>query len=356
MLVDTFHRPLQDLRISVTDRCNFRCTYCMPREAFGPDHVYLPHAALLSFEEVTRVARLFVQAGVTKLRLTGGEPLLRKGIELLISQLAELRTPQGQPVELTMTTNGVLLPKKAQTLKDAGLNRLTISLDALEDATFQRMADVDLRVEDVLAGIAAAQQAGFERLKVNMVVQRGVNDQEVLPMAQYFRGRDIQLRFIEYMDVGNTNGWRMDHVLPSSEVRARIHAQFPLEAVERHRADATAQTWRYVDGTGDIGFISSVTEAFCGDCTRMRLSTDGQLYTCLFAHQGTDLKTPLRAGANDTELGQLIAGVWTQRADRYSERRAAHQGSRIIPLVPVHADVPEQQPARPRIEMSYIGG
>lgn len=344
MLLDQFHRPLQDLRISVTDRCNFRCAYCMPREAFGPDHPFLPHRDLLSFEEITRLASQFVDLGVTKLRLTGGEPLLRKGLETLIEQLATLRTPQGKPVDLTLTTNGAILARKAKSLKQAGLQRVTVSLDAMDNDLFRQLADADWQVQDVLEGIAAAQDVGLGPIKVNMVVQRGVNDHQILPMAQHFRGTGVELRFIEFMDVGHTNGWSMAHVLPSAEVHKLIHAQFPLVSNQSTAPGVTAQEWDYADGQGRIGLISSVTQAFCGDCTRMRLSTDGKLYTCLFAHQGFDLRDAIRSGASDQALRQSIVQVWSARSDRYSQLRGQ---TTIIPIKAVQAK---------RIEMSYIGG
>lgn len=344
MLLDQFHRPLQDLRISVTDRCNFRCAYCMPREAFGPDHPFLPHRDLLSFEEITRLASQFVDLGVTKLRLTGGEPLLRKGLETLIEQLATLRTPQGKPVDLTLTTNGAILARKAKSLKLAGLQRVTVSLDAMDNDLFRQLADADWQVQDVLEGIAAAQDVGLGPIKVNMVVQRGVNDHQILPMAQHFRGTGVELRFIEFMDVGHTNGWSMAHVLPSAEVHELIHAQFPLVSNQSTAPGVTAQEWDYADGQGRIGLISSVTQAFCGDCTRMRLSTDGKLYTCLFAHQGFDLRDAIRSGASDQALRQSIVQVWSARSDRYSQLRGQ---TTIIPIKAVQAK---------RIEMSYIGG
>lgn len=344
MLFDQFHRPLQDLRISVTDRCNFRCAYCMPREAFGPDHPFLPQSDLLSFEEITRLAGQFVSLGVTKLRLTGGEPLLRKGLESLIEQLATLRTPQGQAVDLTLTTNGAILARKAKALKQAGLKRVTVSLDALDNDLFRKLADADWQVNDVLDGIAAAQEAGLGPIKVNMVVQRGVNDHQILPMARHFKGTGVELRFIEFMDVGNTNGWSMARVLPSEQVQKLIHAEFPLVSRQNTAPGVTAQEWDYADGQGRIGLISSVTQAFCGDCTRMRLSTDGKLYTCLFAHQGFDLRDAIRNGSDDQALRQRISQVWTQRTDRYSQLRGQ---STIIPIKAVQGQ---------RIEMSYIGG
>lgn len=344
---DQLARPLRDLRISVTDRCNFRCGYCMPREAFGTDHPFLPHAELLSFEEITRVARIALSLGVTKLRLTGGEPLLRKDIDKLVGQLAGLRTLDGEPPELTLTTNGSLLKRKAQALKEAGLHRVTVSLDALDQATFERMSDTRLAVSDVLAGIEAAQAVGLRPLKVNMVVQRGVNDQEILPLARHFRHTGVELRFIEFMDVGQTNHWQMAHVLPSDEVRARINQVFALAPAETARHGATAQRWAYTDGGGHVGFISSVTQAFCGDCTRLRLSTDGRLYTCLFASQGHDLRSLLRndTALQDEQIAARLAALWSQRSDRYSQLRGH-------PAHPHAADTPSP----PRIEMSYIGG
>ncbi|MFM1909282.1 MAG: hypothetical protein RLZZ591_2959, partial [Pseudomonadota bacterium] len=296
LLADQLGRPLRDLRISVTDRCNFRCSYCMPKEVFDKDYAYLPQQSLLSFEEITRLARLFLAHGVKKIRLTGGEPLLRKNIEILIEQLAALRTLDGTPPDLTLTTNGSLLARKAASLKAAGLNRVTVSLDGLDDAVFRRMNDVDFPVADVLAGIDAAQAAGLGAgggLKVNMVVKRGTNDQQILPMARHFKGSGVALRFIEYMDVGATNGWRMDEVLPSNEVVARILEELPLVALQAATPGETAQRWGYADAqgrhdqsAGEIGVISSVTQAFCGECNRARLSTEGRLYLCLFASQG----------------------------------------------------------------------
>lgn len=350
-LQDQWGRPLRDLRISVTDRCNFRCNYCMPKEVFDKNYQYLPHSSLLSFEEITRLARLFVAHGVRKLRLTGGEPLLRKNIEALIAQLAELRTPDDQPLDLTLTTNASLLARKARALKDAGLNRVTVSLDGLDDAVFRRMNDVDFPVTDVLAGIEAAQAVGLSHIKVNMVVKRGTNDDQILPMARYFRGTGITLRFIEYMDVGATNGWRMDEVLPSDEVIARLRAELPLIPLAPSAPGETAVRWGYADASGqydpqlgEVGVISSVTHAFCGDCNRARLSTEGQLYLCLFASQGWDLRSLLRSGASDAEIAGAIAPIWQQRDDRYSQLR-----SEMPP------DVAPVRQGR-RIEMSYIGG
>ena len=350
LLGDALGRPLRDLRISVTDRCNFRCSYCMPKDVFNNEYAYLPHSALLSFEEITRLATRFVAHGVHKLRLTGGEPLLRKGLETLIAQLAALRTPDGQPLDITLTTNGSLLARKAQALKSAGLNRVTVSLDGLDDATFRAMNDVDFPVADVLAGIEAARAAGLGQypdgrpgaLKVNMVVKRGTNDAQILPMARHFRGSGIVLRFIEYMDVGATNGWRMDEVMPSAEVVQLIHRELPLVQLDPSAPGETAERWGYADGSGEIGVISSVTQAFCRDCNRARLSTEGKLYLCLFATQGHDLKPLVRGGASDAELASAIAGLWQGRDDRYSELRAS------MP--------PDQSAGGRRIEMSYIGG
>jgi cyclic pyranopterin phosphate synthase len=341
-LVDRLARPLRDLRISVTDRCNFRCSYCMPKEVFTKDYPYLPHADLLTFEEITRLARQFVAHGVRKIRLTGGEPLLRKNIEILIAQLAQLRTVDGEPVELALTTNASLLARKAQALKDAGLQRVTVSLDGLDDAVFRKMNDVDFPVAEVLAGIQAAKDAGLGPIKVNMVVQRGTNDHEILPMARHFRGTGIVLRFIEYMDVGATNGWKMDQVLPSADVVQRLHEVFPLDALEAAAPGETAERWAYRDGAGEVGVISSVTQAFCGSCNRARLTTEGQLYLCLFATQGHDLRGLLRSGATDQDLASAIGHIWQGRADRYSELRSQ------LP--------PDAGGGKRRVEMSYIGG
>ena len=342
LLGDALGRPLRDLRISVTDRCNFRCSYCMPKEVFDKDYAYLPHSSLLSFEEITRVARQFVAHGVRKIRLTGGEPLLRKNIEILVEQLAGLRTVDGQPVELTLTTNGSLLARKARALKDAGLQRVTVSLDGLDDAVFRGMNDVDFPVADVLAGIEAARTAGLDPVKVNMVVKRGTNDQEVLPMARHFKGTGIVLRFIEYMDVGSSNGWRMDEVLPSAQARDLIHAELPLVPLEAAAPGETAERWGYADGSGEVGFISSVTQAFCGDCNRARLSTEGKLYLCLFASNGYDLRELIRGGGTDEQLASAIAHIWQGRSDRYSELRGTM--------------APDTSGGARRVEMSYIGG
>ncbi|MCV2357770.1 GTP 3',8-cyclase MoaA [Paucibacter sp. TC2R-5] len=346
LLADALGRPLRDLRISVTDRCNFRCSYCMPKQVFDKHYEFLPHSDLLSFEEITRLARVFVAHGVQKLRLTGGEPLLRRHIEALIEMLSEIRTPEGLPLDLTLTTNGSLLARKAASLKAAGLQRVTVSLDGLDDAVFQRMNDVGFPVAEVLAGIEAAQAAGLGPIKVNMVVKCGVNDQEILPMARHFRGSGVTLRFIEYMDVGATNGWRMDEVLPSSEVLARLREEFDLLPLSASVAGETAERWSYdsenAGGQGEIGLISSVTQAFCGDCNRARLSTEGKLYTCLFAHRGHDLRALLRSGASEAELSGAIGLLWGARADRYSQLRAS--------------GVSSLGDGERRVEMHYIGG
>ncbi|MHB1238269.1 MAG: GTP 3',8-cyclase MoaA [Gallionella sp.] len=343
-MVDTLGRPLHDLRISVTDRCNLRCTYCMPREVFDRNHVFLPRAELLSFEEIARLAGSFVALGVRKIRLTGGEPLLRRNLEQLVATLAGLHTPSGKPVEITLTTNGVLLSRQAQALKDAGLARVSVSLDGLSDEIFSRMSDSAVPVSTVLDGIAAAQRAGFAPVKVNMVVKRGVNDQEIIPMAEHFRNSGVVLRFIEYMDVGNTNGWRMDEVVTAKEILEQLAARYPISPVDPNYIGEVAERWCYADGGGEIGVIASITQAFCQTCTRARLSTDGKLYTCLFAGNGVDLRAPLRGGATDQELTALIAERWHRRTDRYSElRQAATQ--------PLTSATPGK-----KIEMSYIGG
>ena len=349
--LDQLQRPLHDLRISVTDRCNFRCSYCMPKEVFDKDYTYLPHSALLSFEEITRTARLFVERGVRKIRLTGGEPLLRKNIEILIAQLAALKTPDGQPLDLTLTTNGSLLARKAQSLKDAGLQRVTVSLDGLDDAVFRRMNDADFPVADVLAGIEAAQQAGLGPIKVNMVVKRGTNDHEIIPMARHFRGSGVVLRFIEYMDVGATNGWRMDEVLPSAQVIELLKTEWPMVALSPSSPGETAERWGYANAQGlhdpalgEVGVISSVTQAFCGDCNRARLSTEGRLYLCLFASQGYDLRPLLREqNASDEHIATTLNAIWRGRKDQYSRLRSLQP--------PDTASSPVK-----RVEMSYIGG
>ena len=341
-VADTLGRPLRDLRISVTDRCNFRCSYCMPKEVFDKQYQFLPHSSLLSFEEITRVARLFVAHGVHKIRLTGGEPLLRKNIEVLVEMLSALRTPSGEPLDLTLTTNASVLAKKAQALKDAGLQRITVSLDALDDAIFRRMNDADFPVAEVLGGIAAAERVGLGPIKVNMVVKRGTNDDEIIPLARHFKGTPIILRFIEYMDVGATNGWRMDEVLPSAQVIARLNEVFPVEAIEPNCLGETAERWRYSDGSGEIGAISSVTQAFCHDCNRARVSTEGKLYLCLFASQGHDLRALLRGSYSDEQIAAAIGLIWQGRTDRYSELRGAFGA--------------ETGSGQRRVEMHYIGG
>jgi GTP 3',8-cyclase len=338
-LRDTLNRPLRDLRISVTDRCNLRCTYCMPREVFGKDFVFLPRAELLSFEEIERIARLFMSHGVHKIRLSGGEPLMRHGVERLIEKLASLHGDDGRPADIAMTTNGVLLARKSQSLRDAGLSRLTVSLDGLSDEIFQRMSDSDAPVQSVLDGIAAAKAVGLAPVKVNTVVRRGVNEHEILPLAEYFRGSGVILRFIEFMDVGTTNGWCMNEVVTAQEILESIDRRYPLQPVEPNYNGEVARRWEYCDGGGEIGVIASVTQAFCGDCSRIRLSTDGKLYTCLFATSGSDLRTPLRQGADDGTLAGLIAGVWQKRSDCYSQIRHAATGLSLK-----------------KIEMSYIGG
>ncbi len=332
-LTDTLGRPLRDLRISVTDRCNFRCVYCMPKTVFDRDYPFLPRAELLSFEEIARLAKIFVSLGVDKIRLTGGEPLLRKNLDKLIGQLAAI-----PGISLALTTNGTLLPQMARGLRQAGLDRVTVSLDALDDAVFRRMNDVDFPVARVLEGIEAAAAAGLAPVKINMVVKRGANDGEILALAEHFRGSGHIMRFIEYMDVGSSNAWEMGEVLPSRDVVARISARWPLLPADANYAGEVAERWRYVDGSGEIGVISSVTQAFCRDCTRLRLSTEGMLYTCLFAGNGHDLRALLREGRSDTEIAEFIAAIWRARADRYSEIR-------LSGTTPIR-----------KIEMSYIGG
>jgi GTP 3',8-cyclase len=332
-LVDTLGRPVRDLRISVTDRCNFRCVYCMPKEVYGRDYRFLERRELLTFEEIERLARVFASLGVEKIRLTGGEPLVRRELERLVELLAAI--PR---LDLTLTTNGSLLPQKARALADAGLRRITVSLDSLDDDVFRAMNDVDVPVERVLAGIEAAAAANLAPVKINMVVKRGVNEDSVLPMARYFRGSGHILRFIEYMDVGHTNGWRLDDVVPAAEIVAAIGAELPLEPLEPNYLGEVARRYRYADGSGEIGVIASVTEPFCGACTRARLSAEGRLYTCLFATKGHDLRALLRSGAGDADLAEALAAVWSARGDRYSELRSA------------------QTVDLPKIEMSYIGG
>ncbi|WP_292039913.1 GTP 3',8-cyclase MoaA [Massilia sp. UBA6681] len=342
LLLDALGRPLHDLRISVTDRCNFRCVYCMPKEVFDKDYAYLPHGELLSFEEITRVARLFIAHGVEKIRLTGGEPLLRKNLEGLVGMLRSLGTPSGRPLDLTLTTNGSLLARKARALKDAGLDRVTVSLDALDDTVFRRMNDVDFAVSDVLHGLDAAHAAGLGPIKVNMVVKRGTNEDQILPMARHFKGSPFILRFIEYMDVGASNGWNMDEVIPSAEVVRRIGLELPLAPLAANYSGETAARWRYLDGSGEVGVISSVTQAFCHDCTRLRLSTEGKLYTCLFATRGHDLRSLLRGERSDADIAGAIAQLWRGRADRYSETRTVESSGLAR--------------GGKKVEMSYIGG
>ncbi len=330
---DRLGRALRDLRISVTDRCNFRCVYCMPKEVFGKDYQFLERKEILTFEEIARCARVFRALGIEKVRLTGGEPLVRRRLEQLIEMLAHI-----PGLDLTLTTNGSLLKRQARALKDAGLQRITVSLDSLDDAVFQRMNDVDFPVAGVLEGIEAAAAAGLAPIKINMVVKRGENDDSILPMARFFRGTGHILRFIEYMDVGHTNGWRMDDVVTAREIVEMIGSEMPLEPVDPNYPGEVAERWRYRDGSGEIGVIASVTQAFCRDCTRIRLSTEGRLYTCLFATQGHDLRALLRGGASDDEIHAAVSGIWSKRADRYSEIRTSQTAK-------LH-----------KIEMSYIGG
>ena len=332
-LVDRLGRPIRDLRVSVTDRCNFRCVYCMPKEVFGRDYPFLPRAELLTFEEIERLARVLAALGVEKIRITGGEPLVRRDLETLVAMLAAI-----PGLDLTLTTNGSLLPQKAQALRDAGLSRITISLDSLDDATFRAMNDVDFPVARVLAGIDAALAAGLDPVKVNAVVKRGLNDDGVVEMARAFRGTGVVLRFIEYMDVGHSNGWRLDDVVPAAEIVAAIDAEHPLDPVEPGYRGEVASRWRFRDGSGEIGVISSVTQPFCRDCTRARLSADGKLHTCLFAVRGHDLRAVLRGGASDEELADVLRGIWSARDDRYSELRSAETSG------------------LEKVEMSYIGG
>lgn len=349
--LDTLGRPLRDLRISVTDRCNFRCSYCMPKSVFDRDYAYLPQKELLRFEEITTIAAAATQLGVKKIRITGGEPLLRKNVEILIAQLSELRTLDDKPLDLTLTTNASLLKKKAQSLKDAGLKRLTISLDAMDDAIFRQMNDMDFPVADVLDGIAMASQVGFEDIKVNMVVKRGTNEDQILPMAAHFRGTGVSLRFIEYMDVGASNGWRMDEVLPTADVLSLLQSRWPLQALPPKSVGETATRYGYLNAQGaldpqlgEVGFISSVTQAFCQDCNRARLSTDGRLFNCLFATEGANVRDLLRGapdGGVDT-VAQYLAYLWQQRTDQYSALRQAG-------MVPAGN-------AERRVEMSFIGG
>src|SRR5499427_7480113 len=337
-LADTLARPLRDLRISVTDRCQFRCTYCMPREVFGRDFAFLPREQLLTFEELARIARIFAGLGVRKLRLTGGEPLLRRDLDTLVAMLARI----GGIEDIALTTNGALLARNATALAAAGLRRVTVSLDSLDDAVFMALNDAAFPVARVLEAIDAAAAAGLAPVKVNMVVKRGVNDHSILPMAARFRHTGHVLRFIEYMDVGTTNGWRLDEVVPAAEIISLIDRQWPVEPVGAAYPGEVARRYRYSDGAGEIGVIASVTQPFCRGCTRARLAADGQLYTCLFAAAGHDLRGPLRAGASDQVLRQQISSIWTQRADRYSEQRTrqTHHTQRV----------------QPKVEMSHIGG
>ena len=332
-LNDTLQRPLRDLRISVTDRCNFRCVYCMPKEVFGSDYQFLQRDQILTFEEITRLARLFADHGARKIRLTGGEPLVRRDLPRLVGMLSEI-----PDLDLTLTTNGSLLTRYAQPLKDAGLQRVTVSLDSLDDETFKKMNDVDFPVRKVLEGMDAAAQAGLGPLKVNAVVKRGLNEDSILPMARFFREKGYILRFIEYMDVGHTNGWRMDDVVPAAEIVRIISAELPLEPADPNYIGEVAERWRYTDGGGEIGVIASVTQAFCRTCTRARISAEGKLYTCLFGVKGHDFRELLRSGATDEEISQKIARVWGSRTDRYSEIRSEN----TIDL--------------PKVEMSHIGG
>src|SRR5690348_203948 len=332
-VLDTRQRPLHDLRVSVTDRCNFRCVYCMPKEVFGRDFKFLERKELLSLEEIARVAGLFAKLGVRTVRITGGEPLVRRNVEHLVEMLAAIQPK----LELALTTNGAALAEKAEALGAAGLSRVTVSLDSLDDAAFRAMNDVDFPVQRVLDGIDAAAAAGLP-VKVNAVVKRGANDGDVLALAEHFRGSGHVLRFIEYMDVGSTNGWRLEDVMSADEIVGRISERWPVEPVEAERPDATARRWRYLDGAGEVGVVASVTQPFCGGCSRARLSAEGRLYTCLFAARGHDLRAPLRLGASDEELVEQLHGIWTRRTDRYSELRTAETAS------------------LPKIEMSYIGG
>lgn len=334
-IADPRGRALRDLRISVTDRCNFRCPYCMPAEVFGRDFAFLPRELVLTFEEIARVARVFVGLGVHKLRITGGEPLARRDLPVLVRYLADLRGLDGRPVDLTLTTNGSALRALAGPLADAGLGRVTVSLDSLDDEVAGRMNGVDFPVSRVLDGIAAARSAGLGPIKINTVVRRGMNEASVLPLARWARDEGLVLRFIEYMDVGHTNGWRLDDVVTASEILSAIDAEMPLEPVAPGYRGEVAGRYRYRDGTGEVGVIASVTRPFCGDCTRARLSAEGSLYTCLFAVAGTDLKGPMRAGASDAELAALIEGIWGRRADRYSELRS--EATTDLPKMEMHA-------------------
>lgn len=333
-LTDAFGRPLRDLRISVTDRCNFRCTYCMPKEIFGPDHQFLQRNELLTYEEMTRLARIFVGLGVEKIRLTGGEPLVRRDLHELIGRLSVIEGLK----DITLTTNGSLLKNQAKALKDAGLKRITVSLDSLDDAVFQSMNDVGVPVATILGGIEAASQAGLFPVKINAVVKRGVNDHTIVDLARHFKGTGHIVRYIEFMDVGATNGWRMDHVVPAAEIIGKVNAEMPVEPVHPNYIGEVARRWRYVDGQGEIGVIASITQPFCGDCSRVRLSPEGELYTCLFGTKGFDLRALIRSGASDEELVEAISRVWRPRTDRYSEIRS------------------EDTVGLRKVEMSHIGG
>ncbi len=346
-LVDAFGRPLHDLRISVTDRCNFRCQYCMPKEVFGPGFAFLPRSEILTFEEITRLAGLFAARGVDKFRLTGGEPTLRAELPRLVAMLHEIETPEGVPIEIAMTTNATMLKHLAQPLAEAGLDRVTVSLDSIDDATFRAMNDMDFPVAMVLEGIEAASAAGLGPVKVNAVVRRGVNDHTLLDLARHFRGSGHIVRFIEFMDVGTTNGWALDEVIPAADLVRTLDAEFGLEPLDANYVGEVAQRYRYRDGQGEVGFITSVTQPFCGTCTRARLSADGSIYTCLFAAGGTDFRAPMRAGASDKELGALIDATWRARTDRYSEIRT----DATTGLDPTDGDA-----GHDRVEMSFIGG
>ena len=335
MITDIYDRPFRDLRISVTDRCNFRCTYCMPAEIYGERYEFLPKADLLTFEEIERLASVFVRLGAVKVRMTGGEPLVRNQVEILVAMLANIDGIE----DLTMTTNGYLLPQKAQDLKDAGLDRVTVSLDSLDEQTFKHMNGRELGTQRVLEGIEAAERVGLRPIKINAVVQRGVNDSGIVELARYFKERGHIVRFIEYMDVGTRNGWELEQVMPADEIVARIDAEMPLEPVPGSYRGEVAERYRYRDGGGEIGVIASVTKPFCGDCTRLRLSPEGKMYTCLFASLGTDLRGPLRAGVGDEELEAIVRGMWGRREDRYSEERASMT-----------------EPLRDKVEMYHIGG
>ena len=342
-VTDSRSRRLGDLRLSVTDRCNFRCVYCMPKKIFGRDFMFMERDELLTFEEMTRLARIAVAQGVEKIRLTGGEPLLRKGLEELVGMLAALKTPDGGDIDIALTTNGSALASKAKSLKDAGLKRVTVSLDSLEDATFKALNDVDFPVATVLHGIEVAHEVGLGPIKVNMVIKRGRNDQDIVAMARHFKGSPYIVRFIEFMDVGTSNGWRMAEVVPSAEVISRINVELPLEAIAPSYAGETSARWRYRDGGGEIGVISSVTKAFCHSCTRVRVSTEGKLFTCLFATGGHDLRALMRDGCSDEQLGAVMARIWRDRTDRYSELRSAKTSEL-------------RASGKKKIEMSYIGG